>query len=34
MEGRANGLDRLSEGLQAWKILPSLLEELGQSPIL
>ena len=34
MKGRASGLDRLSEGLQAWKILPSLLEEVGRSPIL
>ena len=34
MKGRANGLDRLSERLQARKIPPSLLEELGRSLIL
>ena len=31
MKGRASGLDGLSGGLQAWKILPGLLEEVGRS---
>ena len=31
MKGRASGLDRLSEGLQARKILLSLFEEVGRS---
>ena len=29
MKGRASGLDGRSEGLQARKILPGLLEEVG-----
>ena len=33
MKGRASGLGGLSEGLQARKILPGLLDEVGRSPI-